>query len=46
MEGDGGQEPGRIRAGSGQEAGGGGMGCKSHARVGGRRRMKNFLMTV
>ena len=38
----GGREPGRIRAEGGREAGGGGTGCGSHARAGGRRRMKDI----
>ena len=38
----GGQEPGRIRAGGGREAGGDGAGCGSHVRAGGRRRIKLF----
>ena len=40
--GKGGQEPGRIRAGGGREAGGGGPRCGSHARAGGRKRMKDI----
>ena len=32
VEGDRGQEPGRIRAGDRPEAGGGGAGCGSHVR--------------
>ena len=39
--GTGGREPGR-KVGSGREAGGGGTGCGSHARAGGRRRMKGI----
>ena len=33
VEGAGGREPGRIRVGGGQEAGGDGTGCGSHARA-------------
>ena len=33
LGGTGGREPGRIRAGGGREAGGGGTGCGSHARA-------------
>ena len=40
--GTGGREAGRIRAGGGREAGGSGTGCGSHARAGGRRRIKDI----
>ena len=39
--GTGGQEPGRIRAGDGREAGGDGSGCGSHWSAGGGRRMRD-----
>ena len=42
MEGDGGWETGRIRAGGGREAGGDGAGCGSHVRAGGGRRMRDI----
>ena len=42
MEGDRGREPGRIRAGDGREAGGDGSGCRSRARAGGGRRMRDI----
>ena len=35
-------EPRRIWAGGGREAGGSGTGCGSHARAGGRRRIKDI----
>ena len=37
----GGLETGRVRAGDGREAGGDGVGCGSHARAGGVRRMRD-----
>ena len=38
---EGGLETGRVRAGDGREAGGDGVGCGSHARAAGVRRMRD-----
>ena len=40
--GTGGWESGKIRVGDGREAGGDGAGCRSHARAGGGRKMRDI----